>query len=169
LIFSSIAILVLAEPAARLWDEDLREAMSFLGCTILISTFLFQVLLFLLTSLRSLILSLTDFFSSQKSLQRSLLFNENNRLQLEKLYTFKLQHTDYFRQQKIKQLLNRNNQLQIRSLVQSLQEDILAIKKYLSPEVFKQLQQEIIRYQKNQNVEALIRLQHRILTGMTHV
>jgi hypothetical protein len=67
-------------------------------------------------------------------------------------------------QQKIKQLLSRNNEQQLQSLSKAIQNDLLQLKKNIPGPTFKQLQYENKRYRSQRDIEALLKLQQKIST-----
>jgi len=138
--------------------------MTQLASGVMLSAFAMLIVKGLLAVIKTIIRSVADYFSSQNRLQRRVLFIRAKRDQFNRLFYFRTLQLRYFRQQKIKQLLNRNNRRQIQSLSKAIQKDIRAIKKSLPETAFKQLQQENRSCRNRQDIEALLKLQQKIST-----
>ena len=63
-----------------------------------------------------------------------------------------------------KRLLKRNNRKHIRSLSKSIDKDLMSIKAKLPGPTYLKLQQDNVRYRKQQDIEALLKLQQKIST-----
>ncbi len=105
-----------------------------------------------------------DYFSEEQRENRQFLFIKNTRSNQKRLFHFQRLQLDYFKERQRKYILEKNNQQQINTLSDSIEQDLQRIKHTLSKDYFSQLQAENRRYRTEQNVQALLELHHKIST-----
>lgn len=162
LVIGSVIVFIAADLCAWLGFRNLTFSLAQFGSAVMMGAFVLLSIKGLLALFKTVMLSVTDYFSSTKRSQRRVLFIQNKENQLIRLLYFRKMQLRYFNRQKIKQLLTKNNRQQLRSLSKSVEKDLKAIKKNIPSTTFKQLQQENRSYRNRQDIEALLKLQQHI-------
>lgn len=133
-----------------------------LGSVIMLSTFALLLSLGLFAGAKALTFSAADYLSTEKRLQRRLLFMTTQKHNIERLFYFRTIKLNFFRQQKIKQLSDKDNQQHLDSLSQSIHKNLLSVKKNIPEATFRQLLRETKHHKNRQDMEALLNLQQKI-------
>ncbi len=161
---ASFAVFISVDPLLWLAVPGLPELMIRLGLATLISAFVLLLGTGLFVVIRLIIASCFVYFSATQSLQRRLLFVHAQQDQLKQLYYLRKLQITYFNELERKRLLSANNRQHIRSLSNAIDKDLSSIKQQLSRTIYLQLQQENVQYRDQQNIEALLKLQQKIVT-----
>jgi hypothetical protein len=164
LMFSSFAVFVSADLLLWLTIPGLSELMTQIGLATLLSAFALLLITGLLAIARLIIASCFDYFSAKQRFQRRVLFIQTKRDRLKQLFYFKTLQINYVNQLKRNRLLNRNNRQHIRALSNAIDKDLQSIKQQLSKTTYLQLHNENIQYRNQQDINALLTLQHKIAT-----
>jgi len=162
LAFSSVLVLVIADLCLRLGFQSLSFEVLLLGAAALLSAFVGLMIKGLSALIKACVTAIGDYFSTQQRCQRELLFNQAKHDQTARLFMFKAEQMRFWTRQNIKRLLHHNQQQHIRSLAKALEKDLLSQKKQMNRATFKQLQLEIVSSRKRHDIEALLKLQHKI-------
>lgn len=164
LILASLPVLLLVELLLWLAVPGLPDAVTMLGSTMLLSGFAGLILAGLLGVFKIVVRSMSDYFSAKQRVQRRLWFIQARQDQIKRLFYFKAQQIQYFSELSRKRLLKRNNRKHILSLSKAIDKDLQAIKAKLPEATYQQLQQDNVRFQKQQDIELLLKLQQKIST-----
>jgi hypothetical protein len=164
LLVSSFAVFISADLLLWLAVPGLPELITQLGLAILLSAFALLLITGLLVITRLIIASCFDYFSAKQRFQRRVLFIQTKQDQIKRLFYFKTLQINYVNQLKRNRLLNSNNHQHIRALSKAIDKDLLSIKQQLSKKTYLQLQHENIEYRNQQDINALLKLQHKIAT-----
>lgn len=113
-------------------------------------------------AVKSIVKSVLDYFSLEQRVKRRLWFVLAKQERIERLFFFKTVQIKYFNELNRKRLLKRNNRKHIKLLAASISKDLLLVKARLPETIYLQLQKDNVRYRKQQDVEALLRLQQKI-------
>lgn len=84
--------------------------------------------------------------------------------QLERLFYYKTRQLSYFNELHRKRLLMHNDRKHIRLLSKVIDKDLSSMKSKLSESIYMQLQQDYVRYRKQKDIEALLKLQKKIFS-----
>lgn len=133
-----------------------------LGTAMLLSAFVVLIIAGLLNAFKSIVRSVLDYFSLEQRAKRRLWFVLAKQEQVERLFFLKTAKINYVNELNRKRLLRRNNRKHIRLLAASIDKDLLSIKTKLPETIYLQLQKDNVRYRKQQDVEALLKLQQKI-------
>jgi hypothetical protein len=164
LVISAVLVFISADLSAPLGFQFLTDKLTQLGSGVMLSAFALLIIKGSWAISKTIILSVADYFSCQQRRQRRLFFIQSKQDQIKRLFYFKRLQIRYLTQQKIKQLLSRNNEQQLQSLSKAIQNDLLQLKKNIPGPTFKQLQYENKRYRSQRDIEALLKLQQKIST-----
>ncbi|WP_156830579.1 hypothetical protein [Methylobacter marinus] len=164
LFLSSLPVFVLAAVLLRLKIPGLSELVAHLGSAMLLSALALLIVTALLGMPGIIARSVLFYFSAGQRLQRRLLYIQAQQARITQLFHFKTLKIKYLNELHRKHLLKANNRKHIRSLSKAIHKDLLAIKKNLPKSTFRQLQQEHLRYRKQMDTEALLKLQQKIAT-----
>lgn len=164
LILASLPVLLLVELLQWLIVPGLSGALTLLGSAMLLSGFAGLILAGLLGVFKIVVRSITEYLSARQRAQRRLWFIQARQDQFKRLFHFKAQQIKYFSELNRKRLLKRNNRKHIQLLSKAIEENLLSIKSKLPEAAYQQLQQDNIRFQKQQDIEALLKLQQKIST-----
>jgi hypothetical protein len=162
LILASLPVFLLAELLLWLAVPGLPGAVVMLGTAMLLSAFVVLIIAGLLNAFKSIVRSVLDYFSLEQRAKRRLWFVLARQEQIERLFFFKTAKINYVNELNRKRLLRRNNRKHIRLLAASIDKDLLSIKTKLPETIYLQLQKDSVRYRKQQDVEALLKLQQKI-------
>jgi len=158
----SLPVLVLAEVLLWLKIPGLPELAARLGSAMLLSALAIPIIAALLAMPKIIFRTVLNYFSAGERLRRRLLFVQARQEHIRQLFHFRSSKIKYLHELRRKRLLKANNRKHIRSLSKSIHKDLLAVKKELPKATFKQLRQDNIRYRKQQDIEALLKLQQKI-------
>ncbi|MGZ5030058.1 MAG: hypothetical protein ACXV8I_05600 [Methylobacter sp.] len=164
LILASLPVLLLVELLQWLAVPGLPGAFTMLGSAMLLSGFAGLILAGLLGVFKSAVLSIIEYLSAKQRAQRRLWFVQARQDQFKRLFHFKAKQIKYFNELNRKRLLKRNNRKHIQSLSKAIDKDLLAIKAKLPVATYQQLQQDNVRFRKQQDIESLLKLQQKIST-----
>jgi len=164
LAFSSFAVFVSVDLLLWLAVPGLPELMTQFGLATLLSAFALLLITGLFIIIKLIVASGFDYFSTKQRLQRRLLFIQAQQDRLKQLFYFKTLQINYFNELKRKRLLSANNRQHIKSLSKAIDKDLLSIKQQLSKTTYLQLHSENIQYRNQQDINALLKLQHKIAT-----
>ncbi len=162
LTISSLIVFVLTALSAQLGVIALTNSLAQLGIAMLFTTFSLLIVTAFLALSKTILLSIAAYFSLANRSQRNALFLQSKRDQINRQFYFRALQVRYWTQKKIKQLLNKNNQQQIRALSNDINKDLQELKKNLPVSTFKQLQLENRCHLNRQDIEALLKLQQKI-------
>ena len=164
LVISAVFTFVAADLSVPLGFLLPTHSLVLLGSGILLSAFALLILKGACAISLSVAHAVAQYFSRQQRSQRRLFFIQSKQDQINRLFFFKTLQIRYWTGQKIKQLVNRNNEQQLQSLFKAIQNDLLQLKKNIPTPTFKQLQYENKRYRSRRDIEALLKLQQKIST-----
>jgi hypothetical protein len=164
LMFAAFAVFLSADLLLWLAVPGLPGLMTQLGLATLLSSFALLLITGLFVIIKLIIASCFDYFSATQRVQRRLLFIQAKQNQLKQLFYFKTVQIRYFNDLKRKRLLSANNRQHLQSLSKAIDKDLQSIKQQLSRTTYLQLQQEMVHYREQQDVEALLKLQQKIAT-----
>jgi hypothetical protein len=164
LILASVPVLLLVELLQWLAVPGLPAAFTMLGSAMLLSGFAGLILAGLLGVFKTVVRTIIEYLSARQRVQRRLWFIQARQEQFKRLFHFKAQQIKYFSELNRKRLLKRNNRKHIQSLSKAIEKDLLLIKPKLPEATYQQLRQDNIRLQKQQDIEALLKLQQKIST-----
>ncbi len=160
--FAAFTLFVSVDLSLGLAVPGLPGIMTQLGLVALFSAFALLLVAGLFVVIRLVLASCLDYFSARQRLQRRLLFNLAQQDRFKRLFYFRTLQINYLNELKRKRLLRANNRQHIRSLSKAINKDLQSIKQQLSKTTYLQLQQEYVQYRDQQDVEALLKLQHKI-------
>ncbi len=140
----------------------LTNSLAQLGIVMLFTAFSILIAAAFLALSKTILLSIATYFSSANRIQRNALFLQSKHDQISRQFYFRALQVRYWTQKKIKQLLNKNNQQQIRALSNDINKDLQELKKNIPVSTFKQLQLENKCLLNRQDIEALLKLQQKI-------
>ena len=164
LVINAVFTFVAADLSVPLGFLLPTHSLVLLGSGILLSAFALLILKGAGAISLSVAHAVAQYFSRQQRSQRRLFFIQSKQDQINRLFFFKTLQIRYWTGQKIKQLVNRNNEQQLQSLSKAIQNDLLQLKKNIPTPTFKQLQYENKRYRSRRDIEALLKLQQKIST-----
>ncbi len=164
LVISSVMIFILADFSSPLGFRTLTGNLAQLGSAVMLSAFTLLMIKGLLAVALTVIHSIAEYFSCQQRRQRRLFFIQSKQDQIKRLFYFKRVQLLYLTEQKIKCLLNRNNEQQLHSLSKAIHNDLLLLKKNIPGPIVKQLHYENKRYRNRRDIEALLKLQQKVST-----
>lgn len=164
LVLSSFAVFVSVDLLLWLVVPRLPELMTQFGLATLLSAFALLLITGLFIIIKLIVASCFEYFSTKQRLQRRLLFIQAQQDRLKQLFYFKTLQINYFNELKRKRLLSANNRQHIKSLSKAIDKDLLSIKQQLSKTAYLQLHSENIQYRNQQDINALLKLQHKIAT-----
>jgi hypothetical protein len=164
LVICAVLVFFVAEVSAPLSFLFSTVNLAQLGSGILLSAFALLIIKGSWGICLAVIHSVAEYFSCQQRRSRRLAFIQSKQDQINRLFFFKTLQIRYWTGQKIKQLLNKNNEEQLQSLSKAIQNDLLQLKKTIPGPAFKQLQSENKRYRGQRDIEALLKLQQKIST-----
>ncbi len=153
---------LLAELLLWLAVPGLPSVLTMLGTAMLLSAFAVLAMAGLLGVSKAIGRSAIDYFSAKQRAQRRLWFVQTRQDQVKRLFYFKTMKVKYINELNRKRLLTFNNRKHIRLLSLSINQDLLANKTKLPETAYQQLQQDNARYRKQQDIEALLKLQQKI-------
>ncbi len=160
--FAAFTLFVSVDLLLGLAVPGLPGIMTRLGLVALFSAFALLLVAGLFVMIKLILASCLDYFSARQRLQRRLLFNHAQQDRFKRLFYFRTLQINYLNELKRKRLLRANNRQHIRSLSKAINKDLQSIKQQLSKTTYLQLQQEYVQYRDQQDVEALLKLQHKI-------
>lgn len=164
LILAALPVFLSAELLQWMAMPYFATPLSMLGSAMLLSGFVALAGAMLLNAVHATIRSVGNYFSSKQRAERRLLFVQAKQEQVQRLFYFKTRQIKYFNELRRKRLLARNNRKHIRSLSRVIDKDLALLKAKLPMATYRQLQQDNIRYRKQQDIQALLQLQHKIST-----
>ncbi|MGZ5010281.1 MAG: hypothetical protein ACXV8P_01430 [Methylobacter sp.] len=164
LILASLPIFLLVELLLWLAVPGLPDAITMLGSAMLLSAFALLIITGVWGVFKIVVRATLDYFSAKQRVQRRLWFVQAKQDQIKRLFYFKAMQIKYFSELSRKRLLKRNNRKHIQSLSRSIDKDLLSIKSKLPAATYQQLQQDNLRFRKQQDIESLLKLQHKIST-----
>jgi hypothetical protein len=164
LILASLPVLILVELLQWLAVPGLPGAFTMLGSAMLLSGFAGLILAGVLGVFKILVRSIIEYLSARQRAQRRLWFIQARQDQFKRLFHFKAQQIKYFSELNRKRLLKRNNRKHIQSLSNVIDKDLLSLKSKLPEATYQQLQQDNVRFRKQQDIESLLKLQQKIST-----
>jgi hypothetical protein len=142
----------------------LTGVFTLLGSAMLLSGFSALIVSGLLAVLKTIVSSFLDYFSSKQKVQRHFWFVKNQQDQLKRLFHYQTKQIKYFNEFNRKRLLKLNNHKHLKSLSNSINQQLLSLKPKISQNIYLQLQHDHIRYRNEQDIEALLTLQQKIST-----
>ena len=162
LTLAALAMMMLADLLLSLRLPSLPELFTQLGIVTLLSAFLLLVLTGLLMVIKRIVVAWKVYFSASQRLQRRVWFIQAKQDRLVRLLHFRRVQINYFTKLKRKQLLNANDQQQLKALSKQIARDLLRIKQQLPKVIYMQLQQEHKQCLVLQDMAALLTLQQKI-------
>lgn len=166
LICCALVLLVSADILLSLSVPVMPERVTFVGLIMLLGAFTLLLTVGLLAAAKQIMRACLDFFSERQRSQRRLLFIQGKQRQLSQIFYFRTAQINYFNEIKRKRLLIANNRKHIKSLSNTIADQLLSIRPQLSTTVFQQLQQENIHYRNRLDGEALLKLQQKIAASV---
>ncbi len=164
LVLASLPVFLLVELLMWLAVPGLPGMLVTLGSVMLLSAFSVFIIGGILAVYMLSIRSIVDYFSYRQRLRRRLWFVHARQDQINRLFYFKKSKTKQVHELNKKRLLTLNNRKHIRLLSKAINQDLLPVKKKLPEIIYRQLQQDLACYRKNQDIEALLMLQQKIST-----
>lgn len=162
LFITSISALLLDELLLWLEVPVLPDLLSQLGLAMLLSAFAILLCLGLVAAFKYTLSSIADYFSSTQRTRRHLLFIQARQDQIKQLFYFRTVQLKYFNALKRTRLLKANNRKHIYSLSNAINQQLLSIKPNIAAKTLKELQQQNKLCRRQQNIEALLKLQQNI-------
>jgi hypothetical protein len=162
--FSAFTAFISGDLLLSLAIPDVPELMTQLGLAILLSAFALLLIAGLLVILKLITVSLFSYLSAGQRLQRRLLFIQAQQDRLQRQFYFRTLQINYINEFERKRLLRANNRQHIQALSKAIDKDLQMIKQQLSKTAYLQLQQEKVQYRDQQDIEALLKLQQKIIT-----
>ncbi|MGZ5050578.1 MAG: hypothetical protein ACXWF8_00995 [Methylobacter sp.] len=164
LIFVALPVFLSAELLQWMSIAYFAAPLSMLGSAMLLCGFVALAGAMLLNAGHATVRSVGNYFSSKQRAERRLWFAQARRDRVKRLLYFKTRQIKYFNELRRKRLLARNNRKHIRALSRAIDKDLALLKAKLPMVTYRQLRQDNIRYRKQQDIEALLQLQHKIST-----
>jgi len=164
LILASLPVLLLVELLLWLAVPGLPDAVTMLGSAMLLSAFALLIIAGVWGVSKIIVHATLDYFSAKQRAQRRWWFVHARQDQVKRLFYFKAQQIKYFSELNRKRLLKRNNRKHIQSLSKAIDKDLQSIKSKLPAATYQQLQQDNVRFRKQQDIESLLKLQQKIST-----
>jgi hypothetical protein len=166
LLLTGVAFAVLLSADLLLWLAlpILPEVITQLGLGLLLSAFSLLLMKGLWALSQSIIHACQLYFSAKQRAQRRLLFIQAQQERLKQLFYLRTVQIGYFSRLRRVRLLNANNRKHINALSNAINKDLLSVKQQLAKSTYLQLQRENSHYRKQQDGEALIKLQQKIST-----
>lgn len=158
----SLLVFVLTALSAQLGVMFLTNSLARLGIVMLFTAFSILIATAFLALSKKILLSIAAYFSSANRSQRNALYLQSKHNQIDRQFYFRTLQIRYWTQKKIKQMLNKNNQQQLRALSNDINKELQELKKNLPASTFKQLQLENRSHLNRQDIEALLELQQKI-------
>jgi hypothetical protein len=140
----------------------LPEFITQLGLVLLFCAFAIFLSMGVLQIGKHTLQAICTYFSKSQRGQRRLLFIQAQQQQLKQLFQNRAQRIRYLHELKRQHLLRRNQQKHLNILVKAINQDLKKLNKRLPKATFKQLQQQIRHYHKQQDSAALLQLQRHI-------
>lgn len=112
--------------------------------------------------LRQIVQQVRGYFAPAARVHRRLLFVESKKLQLARLWGFKIQQLHYFNSLKRRRLLNADNARQVKALAKLVQRDLVNMQATLSSAQLQQFKQQIRRAQRQADLAGLLALQQQL-------
>ena len=162
LTLAALAMMMLADLLLNLRLPSLPGLFTQLGIVMLLSAFLLLVLTGLVMVIKGIILACHAYFSASQCLQRRVWFIQAKQDRLIRLLHFRRVQINYWSKLKRKQLLNINDQQQLKALSKEIVRDLSRIKRQLPKVIYVQLQQEHKQCLVLQDMAALLTLQQKI-------
>ncbi len=164
LVFTAFALFFSVDLLLWLAIPGLSDLLTKIGVFILI--FAFGILLSsgLFIIIKLTLLAFLNYVSANERLARRLLFINAKQDQLKQLFYFKTIQVNYFSELRRKRLLQANNKQHLKSLAKVINKDLQSLKKHLPKSHYLQLHQVYRQSLKQQNIEALLKLQTEITT-----
>jgi hypothetical protein len=162
LVFISFALFFSVDLLLWLAIPGLPNLLTQLGLLTLMIAFgiLLSAGLFIIIKLT--LAAFLNYVSARERLERRLLFINAKQAQLKQLFYFKAIQVNYFSELKRKRLLQTNNKQHLESLSKVINKDLQSLKKHLPKPHYLQLHQLYRKSLKQQNIEALLKLQTEI-------
>lgn len=168
LVVTAIAVLIIAAIFRWVMLPALSALLIIIGSTVLFSAFSLFILLAVLTTLKSNLQSLNDYFSAPQRALRRFYWMQMRQIQLTQLFTQKINAITYRTALQKDRLLTNDNRKQIRTLSKAIARQLHTQQKRIDNTLFRQLQQELKRCQQQQNGAGLLQLQQRLMTIAHH-
>ncbi len=164
LVFTAFALFFSVDLLLWLAIPGLPNLLTQLGLVTLMIAFgiLLSAGLFIIIKLT--LATFFNYVSTKERLERRLLFINVKQEQLKQLFYFKTIQVNYFSELKRKRLLQANNKQHLKSLSKVINKDLQSLKKHLPKSQYLQLHQVYRQSLKQQNIEALLKLQTEITT-----
>ncbi len=159
---AALVLLVTAKISVGLKVFSLAALITQVGLTLLLAAFALLWVMGVLDFLKRFVKQCVAYFSPQQRQQRKVLFMQYKKAQIDQLFYFKSLQINYFSQVKRNRLLNANNRRHIRQLSKTIDKELFLLKRQLSANEFKQLQQENSRYRNRHDSLGLLALQQKI-------
>lgn len=162
LLMAALMAFVVMDILAWLAIPVLPHLLTPLGLGLLFSGFGLLLITGLLLVAQKIFKSFLNYFSNHQRMQRRLLFINQKQQEITRLFSLKTAKITYISDLKRRRLLHKNDQKHLLMLSKTIDHDLSAIKKNISASQFKQLHNTYIHYKKNQDSEALLKLQQQI-------
>ena len=162
LLLSALALLAGADLLLLLTLPILPEFITQLGLVLLFCAFAIFLSMGVLQICKLTLQAICIYFSKSQRGQRRLLFIQAQQQQLKQLFQNRARRIRYLHELKRQHLLRRNKQKHLNILVKAITLDLKKLNKRLPKATFKQLQQQIRHYHKQQDSASLLQLQQHI-------
>lgn len=136
--------------------------MMYASALVLLAGFGLLVVMSFIFSFKKLWHIFQQYFSAEQRGQRQILFIENQQTNRHRLFYLQRLQLSYFKERQCKQILEKNNRVQLHALSEAIEQDLQRLKTQIPKAYFLQLQQANRRYLTQQNEQALIKLHHKI-------
>ena len=164
LLVCAFALLAAADILSWFGLPYIPEFITQLGLGLLFCAFALLIILVLLLIAKQILQAVRHYFSASQRGQRRVLFIQTKQQQLTQLFFCRALRINYDHEIKRQQLLRHNQRKHLNALSKAIELDLQALKISLPKPLFKQLQQENLRYRQQQDSAALLQLQQKITT-----
>lgn len=163
LLLSALLIFCVMAGVHKLGLALLAEALRWIATETLLLGSVALITVAVARLLREIRQQLCGYFAPAARARRRLLFVESKKLQLARLWGFKIQQLHYFNSLKRRRLLNADNARQVKALAKLIQRDLVNMQATHTPAQVQQFKQQLRRAQCQADLAELLALQQQLL------
>lgn len=149
----------------RVWVTSPLESLFFLiGTFFMIQSYATVCLAFLCYCIKSIHTHASKYFAKTATLERKMLFSQNKKNNLQRLYHFEKQQLHYRNEQLRHYLLRANHRKHLRPLAKSLDHNLNQVRDKIPRPDYRSCKQDIANHYRAENIEGLMTLHCKIKT-----
>ncbi|TSA37323.1 MAG: hypothetical protein D4R63_12860 [Methylococcaceae bacterium] len=158
LFFCALLLLASADLLLHFAFAHSADYLTVAALSVLFMAFALLAVAALITASHNLSRQLRHFFSASERLQRRLYFFANKQAYSNELFACQRQQINFFKQQRQRYLLEKNNRRQVCALSNTIRQRLIMLKPILPAPAFKQLRDQHQQYRQQLNSVGLIDL-----------